>query len=166
MAVNSMTYTGVDGTLTLSDPNGLEADAYSKYFGESGVVARIVGVTLSVQTEIHAFHELGARLATELRTGNIAISGAVERAYVNGALLKAMLGKYADNDETPGMAIPTFSLKILLDSPLTPDEKGGSVLTAMGVVFDRWDWRLPEDEFTMERMTFRARRLAVQDTEL
>jgi hypothetical protein len=161
--LNSYTYFGTDGSLTVSDPDGLETDAFTQYFGESGAVARVVNVGVSVTTDVHAFYEIGQRLPSELRAGNIAISGTVERAYVNGALLRLMLGQYAVAEETPGLKVPTFNMKLILDNLRPAGEDGNSVLTLYGVVFQSWQWNLPEADFALERLAFKARRLAVAD---
>jgi len=164
--INTNTYFGVDGSLTLSDPDGIEADAFSEFFGESGAVARVTDVSLAVSTQVHTFYELGNHLPTELRAGNIAISGVVGRAYVNGALLRMMLGQYVVGEESPGLKIPSFNMKLILDNLLPAGDEGNSILTVYGVIFDNWQWNLPEADFALERLTFKARRLAVVDTQV
>lgn len=161
--LNTSTFFGTDGTMTLSDATGLDADAFGDYFGESGAVARVVNVAIQVTTRIHPFYGMGSRLPTELRAGNIAIAGTVERAYVNGALLRMMLGEYAVTEEAAGLAVPTFNMKLILDNLRPPGDEGNSLLTVYGVMFDSWQWNLPESDFALERLSFRARRLAVTD---
>jgi hypothetical protein len=160
---NTSTFFGTDGSLTLSDPDGLDADTFGEYFGESGTVARVVNVAIQVTTRIHPFYEMGSRLPTELRAGNVAIAGTVERAYVNGALLRMMLGQYAVAEEAAGLVIPSFNMKLILDNLRPPGDAGNSLLTVYGVSFDSWQWNLPESDFALERLSFRARRLAVTD---
>lgn len=162
--INTNTYFGTDGSLSVSDPDGLDADAFGGYFGESGAVARVTGVTLAVSTDVRAFHELGSRLPSELRAGNISILGSVDRAYVNGALLALMLGSYSVGEEAPGMKVPTFNMKLILDNLRPAGDEGNSVLTVYGVIFDNWRWSLPEEDFALEKLTFKARRVAVTDT--
>jgi hypothetical protein len=161
--VNTSTFFGTDGSLTLSDATGLDAAAFGEYFGESGAVARVVNVAIQVTIRIHPFYEMGSRLPTELRAGNIAIAGTVERAYVNGALLRMMLGQYAVAEESAGLAVPSFNMKLILDNLRPPGDDGNSLLTVYGVTFDAWQWNLPESDFALERLSFRARRLAVTD---
>jgi hypothetical protein len=161
---NTSTIFGTDGSLTLSDATELDADTFGEYFGESGAVARVVNVALQVTTRIHPFYEMGSRLPTELRTGNISIGGSVERAYVNGGLLRMMLGQYAVAEEAAGLRVPTFNMKLILDNLRPPGDDGNSLLTVYGVTFDSWQWNLPESDFALERLSFRARRLAVTDS--
>ena len=161
---NSNTYYGTDGTLSLSDVDGFEG--FGSYFGEDGAVGRVTNVTVSVATEVKAFHELGSRAPKELRAGNFSISGSVERAYINGAMLKVMLGQYAEAEEAAGFKIPSFNMKIILDNLKPPGDEGNSILTIYGAVFDSWQFRLPEDDFVLERLSFQARRIAIQDTEI
>lgn len=164
---NTNTFFGTDGILTLSDPKGFDADTFAKYFGEGGVVGRATNVSVHVSTAVKAFHELGSHAARELRAGNIYISGTVERAYINGALLKLMLGEYSANEEgaTP-FKIPTFNMKIGLDNLKPEGDAGNSVLTVYDVLFDSWQLQLPEDDFVLEKLSFKARRISVEDTEV
>jgi hypothetical protein len=161
---NSNTYYGTDGTLSLSDVDGF--DGFATYFGEDGAVGRVTNVTVAVTTEVKAFHELGSRAPRELRAGNFAISGSVERAYISGAMLKVMLGSYAENEEAAGFKIPSFNMKIILDNLKPPGDEGNSILTVYGAIFDTWQFRLPEDDFVLERLSFKAKRISIQDTEV
>lgn len=161
--LNSRNFCGTDGTLVLSDPDGLDTAVFTELWGESGVVGRVVNVSIAVTTEVKAFYELGSRSAKELRAGNITISGTVERAYLNGALLKLMLGQYAESEEAVGFRIPSFNMKLILDNLMPPGDEGNSVLTVYGVIFDTWQTALPEDDFMLEKLSFKARRLAIAD---
>jgi len=162
---NTNVYSGADGTLAFGDPTGMDADVFGKYFGETGQVGRVTNVSVAVSTRVKAFHEMGSHAPKEIRAGNIEISGSVERAYINGALLRLMLGKDATDEETPPLKMPTFNIKLILDNMLPEGDAGNSVLTLYDVIFDSWQFNLPEDDFVLERATFRARRIAVTDTE-
>jgi hypothetical protein len=163
---NSHTYCGTDGSLILSDPDGIDAAVFTGYWGETGVVGRVTNVSICVTTEVKPFYELGSRAPKELRSGNIAITGSVERAYINGALLKLMLGQYADTEEATGFKIPSFNMKLILDNLMPAGDEGNSVITLFGVIFESWQTNLPEDNFMLEKLAFKARRLAVTDTEV
>jgi len=163
---NSRNFCGTDGTLVLSDPVDLDPAVFPNYWGESGVVGRVTNVSLSVTTDVKPFYELGSRSAKELRAGNIAIAGTVERAYLNGALLKLMLGQYSDSEEAVGFTIPSFNMKLILDNLMPAGDEGNSILTVYGVIFDTWQTVLPEDDFMLEKLSFKARRLAVADSEV
>src|SRR5262245_21834152 len=110
---NSNTYFGTDGTLAMSNVDGF--DKSGDYLGDDGLVGRVTNVTLQVRTAVKAFHDLGSRSPRELRAGNISISGTVERAYINGALIKLMLGQYAEVEESLSFKIPTFNMKLIMD---------------------------------------------------
>ncbi|MCI0486806.1 MAG: hypothetical protein L0229_09420 [Blastocatellia bacterium] len=163
---NTNTFYGTDGILTLSDPDGLDADAFTGYFGESGIVGRVTNVALLVAVEIKAFHELGSHAAKELRAGNISIAGTVERAFINGAMLKLMLGQYAQAEESAVFKMPSFNMKVSLDNLKPEGDEGNSILTIYGVMFDTWQFNLPEDDFVLEKLSFKARRIATEDTEV
>ena len=161
---NTSTFYGTDGVLTVSDPDGFEADKFAEYFGEGGIVGRVTNVSLSVNIDIKAFHELGSHAAKELRAGNISIGGTVERAFINGALLKLMLGQYAENEETAPFKIPSFNMKVSLDNLKPEGDAGNGVLTVYGVIFSSWQFKLPEDDFVMENLCFKAKRITAEDT--
>lgn len=165
---NTSVYQGTDGILTLNaQENTPGASLITDYLGEGGVVGRLKNVSLNVTTAIRAFYELGSRAPKELRAANLAISGSVERAYINGALLKLLLGDYAISEEgaTPFKA-PDFNIVITLDNLNLSGDNGNSILTIYNVLFDSWQFSLPEDDFVLERLTFKARRVAVEDKSL
>jgi hypothetical protein len=161
---NTNTFYGTDGILTVSDPDGFEADAFAEYFGEGGIVGRVTNVSLAVTIDLKAFHELGSHAAKEIRAGNISIGGTVERAFINGALLKLMLGEYAVNEETAAFKIPSFNMKVSLDNLKPEGDAGNGVLTVYGVIFNSWQFNLPEDDFVLEKLSFKAKRITTEDT--
>jgi hypothetical protein len=120
-------------------------------------VHRPIGVT----NEVKPFHELGQRIATDLRPGNINVYGTIERAYVNGALLRLLLGSAADNRPAGSFIGPQFNLSIELKNAVDPDHP--STVTVMGVQISEWDYSLPEDDFVMERVSFRAMWVKTED---
>jgi len=164
--LNSRTFFGTDGSLVVSDPAGIDQAIYTKYLGETGVVGHVMGVSVCVQTEIKAAYEIGKRSATELRAGNISISGSVEKVYINGAMLRLMLGQYTDAEEGAGFLIPSFSMKLILDNMAPAGDAGNSIISVFGVMFDSWQVNLPEDDFMMEKLSFRARRISLADNEI
>jgi hypothetical protein len=163
---NTSTYTGTDGVLTLSDADPFTPDLFTAYFGEGGAVGRVTNIAIAVMTDIKVFHELGSHAPRELRAGNVHISGSVERAFVNGALLRLMLGQYATDEESVAFKVPIFNMKILLDNLKPEGNDGNAILTLYGVMFDSWSFALPEDDFVLERLTFKARRIVSEDTEV
>ena len=107
MAANTAIYTGADGSLTLSVPQGKEGDtAQALVLGPYDLinVGRVEDVHVEVKSEIHVFNEIGKRYPTQLRAGNITITGSIGRAYINGALLKLLLGEAAAG--TAGRRLP------------------------------------------------------------
>jgi hypothetical protein len=94
---NTNVFTGSDATLTLaidSTPEGQAAKETIDFYRLSPV-GRATNVEVYVQTDLEQFHEIGKRHAAALRPGNINISGKIGRAYINGALLRLLLGKGA-----------------------------------------------------------------------
>jgi hypothetical protein len=163
---NTRTFYGTDGTLTVARQTAVDADTLTSYLGEGNVVGRVTGVQLQVTTKVHAFHEMGWRLPRELRAGRIEISGSVERAYVNGALLRLMLGDYVTTEESPGFVVPNLDMVVAFDNQNPPGDPGNSVLTVYNVMFDRWRLDLPAEDFTLENLSFKAQRISAADIEV
>lgn len=162
---NTSVYSGTDGTLTVSNPVGVEEKTWGSYFGENGEVGRVTNVALNVSTQIRAFHELGSHMPRELRSGNVTIEGTIERAYINGAMLTLMLGKGASEEEKEQLKIPSFDMKLILDNLSPSGDEGNSLLTVYGVMFDRWQFQISDDDFIVENLSFKARRVAITDIE-
>jgi hypothetical protein len=164
---NTRTFFGTDGTLTVANAeSAMDDDTLNLYFGEGHVVGRVANVSVAVTTNVHAWHEMGWRLPRELRAGSISIAGTVERAYVNGALLRLMLGEYPSTEEATEFTIPQFDMVLELDNQVPPGQPGNSVLTVYGVIFDQWCLELPAEHFTIEKVHFQAQRVGVADTEV
>ncbi len=161
MATN--VYRGSDGTISVAVEQGVEGDA-AKAVAETfslTPIGRVTGVTIRVTNDVEPFHELGQRFATELRPGNINVYGTIDRAYINGALLKLMLGSAADGRPAGTFASPSFNLNVRLENPAIPGN--AATVTVMGVKLDEWVYQLPEDDFAMEKIGFRALWVKVDD---
>jgi hypothetical protein len=156
-------YRGSDGTISLAVEAGLEGDkakAISDAYALTPI-GRVTGVTVRVTNDVEAFHELGQRFATELRPGNVNVYGTIQRAYINGALLKLMLGDAADSRPAGTFVSPSFNLNVRLENPSLPGVT--SSVTVMGVKMEEWNYNLPEDDFAMETVNFRALWVKVED---
>lgn len=156
-------YRGSDGTISVAVEAGEEGDrakAVADAFGLTPI-GRVTGVTVQVTNDVRPFHELGQRFATELRPGNINVAGTIERAYINGALLKLMLGDAADSRPAGTFVSPSFNLSLRLENPSLPGVS--STVTVMGVKLNEWNYSLPEDDFAMEKVSFRALWVKVDD---
>ncbi len=159
----STVYRGSDGTISLAVESGVEGDkaaAVNEAYGLTPI-GRATGVTIRVTNDVEPFHELGQRFATELRHGNINVSGSIDRAYINGALLKLMLGDAADSRPAGSFPSPSFNLSVRLENPSLPGV--ASTVTVMGVKLEEWLYQLPEDDFAMEKVNFRALWVKVED---
>jgi hypothetical protein len=156
-------YRGSDGTISLAAETGPEGDLASAVNDAYGLtpVGRVTGVTVRVTNEVKPFHELGQRFATELRPGNINVHGTIERAHVNGALLKLMLGEAANSRPQGSFSSPSFNLSLRLENPSIPGNN--STVTVMGVKLNQWAYSMPEDDFVMEKVGFQALWVKVED---
>lgn len=163
---NTNVFRGSDATLTLANedtPEGQAAQEVIEFYNLSPV-GRAVDVEVMVQTELELFHEVGKRHPAALRPGNINVSGKIGRAYINGALLRLLLGKGAVPErEAEPYPQPSFKLVLDLKDPAIPTTS--STLTVHGVKLENWAYRLPEDDFVMESVSFKGLFITVEDKE-
>jgi hypothetical protein len=160
---NQSVFTGADGSITLAPgqgPEGEQANAVITSY-EMLTVGRVQDVKVEVHSEVHAFHEIGQRYATELRPGNVNIHGTVGRAYINGAMLKLLLGEAANSRPAASWVQPTFNITVLLQNAANAAVR--NTITLHDVKFTTWTYAIPEDDFVLESMSFRALYLSVQD---
>jgi hypothetical protein len=151
---------------TLDSPGGQLAGRIFNDEYNISTVGRVTGVEIRVNTDLEVFHEIGTRVPQDIVPGNINISGKVERAFINGALLRLLMGRLAGNgpneDEVPLELQPTFNM--VLDA--TDIRQPGTVgvrLTVSHVRFDDWAVVVPEDDFILENMTFKAISIAREE---
>ncbi len=159
-------FTGANGTLTLANedtPEGNAAQAVTDTY-QTQTVGRLTGIEIQVNTDLEEFHEVGRRHPVSLNPGNIHISGNVERAYINGALLFLLqgAGSSPSNIAEPYVQ-PTFNVTVALSDPAHPGNSAS--LEIKGVKFKNWSYCLPEDDFVMENLQFKALTIRVLDRE-
>jgi hypothetical protein len=160
---NTSVFTGADGSITLSVPQGLEGESAQEVLDtfEMINVGRVQNVKVEVYSEVRAFNEIGQRYATQLRPGNVTIRGTIGRAYINGAMLRLLLGEAADSRPAASWAQPSFNITLLAQNAAAPDVN--NTVTIHDAKIDSWvgDW--PEDDFLMESINFQALYLTVAD---
>ena len=163
---NTNVFRGTDATLSLAveaTPEGQAAEEIINFF-QLSPVGRASNVEVFVRTELETFHEIGRRHPVSLRPGNIHVSGKVDRAYINGALLRLLLGKGAlPEREAEPYAQPSFNLMLDVKDPAVPGTS--STITVHGVKFENWSYSLPEADFVMESVTFKGLFITVDDVE-
>lgn len=160
---NTSVFTGADGSITLSTPEGMEGEKAQEVLTAHDMISvgRVHNVTVKVHSDVKAFHEIGQRYATELRPGNVEIQGTIGRAYVNGAMLKLLLGEAADGRPAASWTQPAFNITMLLENAATPGVR--NTVTLHGVKIDTWNYNMPEDDFLMESVGFQALHMTVAD---
>ena len=160
---NTSVFTGADGSITLSVPQGLEGESAQEVLDtfEMINVGRVQNVKVEVHSEVRPFNEIGQRYATQLRPGNVTIRGTIGRAYINGAMLRLLLGEAADSRPAASWAQPSFNITLLAQNAAAPDVN--NTVTIHDAKIDSWvgDW--PEDDFLMESINFQALYLTVAD---
>lgn len=158
MAINTGVLRGSSATLNLAALDTRAGKLGEQIFNKEyniATVGRVTGVEVIVQTDLEVFHEIGTRQPTALLPGNINISGRVDKAYVNGALLRLLMGDLANATQGEELQ-PSFNLIIDFTNIGTPNGKGGTKVIVSGVRFDDWKLVVPEDDFVMEGATFKA----------
>ncbi len=165
---NKNVFRGSDATLVLAvDDNstveGGLADGLINEYEFSNIVGRLTNITVKIENELRPYHEIGKRFPTELRPGNIKVSGTAERAHINGAMVKLLLGDGAASPPpTGGIPQPAFNIVINMKNPALPDNSAKIVV--FGAKFDAWSFTLPEDDFIMESVSFQAMRISTEET--
>jgi tail tube protein len=162
---NTNVYRGSDGSISVSVDSGAEGDSAQAVIDAYSLtpVGRVTGVSVNVASDLKPFHELGQRYATELRPGNVNVSGSIDRAFINGALLKMFLGDAASSRPAGTFISPTFNLNLRMENPAKSGTS--SSITLYGVKLENWSFDIPEDDFVMEKVGFQALWVGVEDAE-
>lgn len=161
-------FRAVDAVLVLGvedagSPEGSAADGLITQYDLSNAVGRLRQVTVSIASDLKPFYEIGRRYPTHLRPGIVRISGMAERAHVNGALLRLLLGDGAVSPPSAANFVqPAFNIISTLRDPAHPDNQAR--VTIFGARFDSWTYAIPSDDFVMERVTFQALRVAFEES--
>lgn len=160
---NTNVFTGADGSISVSVPQGTEGDKAKEVTDayEMITVGRVHNVKVEVSSEIRTFHEIGQRYATELRPGNINIHGTIGRAMINGAMVKLLLGEAADGRPAASWAQPSFNITLLVENAAVPGVR--NTVNLHEVKIENWVYAMPEDDFVMESIAFKALYMTVQD---
>lgn len=163
MPANTSIYTGADGSISLSVPQGKEGDTAQSVLTSYDLVSvgRVQSVRVEVQSEIKTFNELGSRYPTQLRPGNVSITGTIGRAFINGAMLKLLLGDAATSRPATSWAQPAFNITLLVENAALPGVR--STVTLHDVKIHNWVYDLPEDDVVMESADFTALFIDVAD---
>ncbi|MFI9379615.1 hypothetical protein [Kutzneria sp. NPDC052558] len=160
-------YRAVDASLVVSvgdsaAPEGAAAAGIVEKYDLSNVVGSLRNVVVNATSDVRPFYEIGSRYPTHLRPGVISVTGSAERAHVNGALLRLLLGDGAVSPPAAAnFAQPAFNIVTTLASSAIPG--GFTKVTLFGVRFDSWGYQVPLDDFVMERVTFQALRIAFEE---
>lgn len=164
---NTNVLTGGHGTLTLAPldtPPGSDAESIVTAYEIQQAVGRVTGICIRINTDLEEFHEIGFRHVTSLHEGNIHISGSIDRAYINGALLGLLMGRKAFLEDAKSKRIfqPEFNLTIQMDDTSI---QGRAELVVSGVKLENWNYSMPEDDFIMEQVSFKAKSIDILDIE-
>jgi hypothetical protein len=160
-------FRAVDAVLVLSvddtnSPAGAVADSLITEYDLSNTVGRLTNVTISVAIDLQPFYEIGRRYPTHLQPGVIRVSGTAERAHVNGALLRLLLGEGAVSPPSvPNFVQPSFNIVTMLADQSRPGQL--TRLTVFNARFSSWQYSIPSEHFVMESVTFQALRVSSEE---
>lgn len=169
MPANTAVFRGNMATLQLAAVTNRAGELAGQIFNDeynSATIGRATGIEVRVETDLEVFHEIGTRMPTQLVPGNVNISGKVDRAFVNGALFRLQMGQLGSDTPNDGFPLelqPDFNLVIDLTQPGSPTGATGVKMILSGVRFDDWNMCIPEDDFVMEKMTFKALRIVREE---
>lgn len=161
-------FRAIDASLVLgvedaNAPEGAAANGLVSQYDLSNAVGRLRNVSIAVSSDVKPFYEIGRRYPTHLRPGVVRVSGTVERAHVNGALLRLLLGDGAVSPPSaPNFVQPSFNIIASLTDPAKPDQFAR--LTVFGVKFESWYYTIPSEDFVMESAAFQALRIAFEES--
>lgn len=143
---------------------GPAAGAIISQYELSNAVGRLTNLRVSVRSAVKPFYEIGRRYPAALRPGLVTVAGSAERALINGALLRLLLGDGAGSPPSgPAFAQPMFNLLATLRDVGRPDVF--AKLTVFGVQFDSWISEVSFDkDFVLESVTFQAMRLGYEES--
>ncbi len=159
-AIDAVLVIGVDDT---SSQEGAAADGLVSQYDLSNAVGRLRNVKVTVSSDVKPFYEIGRRYPTHLRPGIIRISGTAERAHVNGALLRLLLGDGAVSPPAAANFVqPSFNIITSLTNPARPDQL--TKVTIFGTKFDTWTYVIPAEDFVIEGVQFQAMRIAFEES--
>jgi len=159
-AIDAVLVLGVDDK---TSPEGAAADGAISQYELANAVGRLRGVTINVTSDVQPFFEIGRRYPTHLRPGVVHVSGKVDRAHVNGALLRLMLGDGATSPPSaPNFVQPAFNIIATLQDPARPGQQTRVII--FGVKFSAWAYSIPLDDFVMEAASFQALRLSFEES--
>jgi hypothetical protein len=160
-------FRAADATIVLATddtlPGGAPAQAIIGQYELTNAVGRLTNLSVSVHSAVEPFYEVGRRYPAALRPGRIAVSGSADRALINGALVRLLLGDGAASPPSgPSFAQPAFNVLATLREPSRPD--AFAKVTVFGVHFDSWSYQVGNDrDFVMESVTFQAMRLGYEE---
>jgi hypothetical protein len=159
-------FTGADGTLDVAvagtDTEAADFTAITDAYSIS-TIGRVTDVEVCVKTDLEEFYEIGKRDPQTLHPGNVHISGKIGRAYINGALLFLLLGRGAKETLGTTTVQPRFVLNLTMKDPAEPTNT--LRIKVFGVRFQDWSVHLPQNDFVMEQVIFKASTIASADTE-
>jgi len=156
-----------DATIVLATDDtqsgGAAAGAIISQYELSNAVGRLTNLSVSVRSAVDPFYEIGRRYPAALRPGRVAVAGSADRALINGALLRLLLGDGASSPPSgPAFVQPAFNLLATLRDVGRPD--AFAKLTVFGVQFDSWTSDVAIDkDFVLESVTFQAMRLGYEE---
>jgi hypothetical protein len=119
-------------------------------------VGRASNIEVKIESPTQVIYERGKIYPSSTNIESIEINGSINRVHINGALLKLLL---VTGDHNPiseeSYPPPIFCITI------AAEEK--EVITLYNVEFQTWNPNIPEDDFVLENLSFKARSFIIGD---
>jgi hypothetical protein len=149
--LNVTRFSSSDGILNLLTQNETMQNRLANHLT---TVGRVSNIEVKIESPTQVVYERGRRYTSNTNIERMEITGSINKVYINGALLKILLGT--------GEHIPKF--KESHPAPIfciEVEEK--EAITLCNVEFQNWNPNIPEDDFVLENLSFKARSFVIGD---
>jgi hypothetical protein len=150
--LNVKGFSSSDGILELLTQNETTQNRLANHLT---IVGRVNDIDVKIESPTQVIYERGKRYPSNTSTERgIEISGSIKRVHINGALLKSLLVTGDHNpvseESYPG---PIFCIEV----------KEKEAITLCNVEFQNWKPNIPDDDFVLENLSFKARSFVIGD---
>ena len=160
--MNTDVYTGADGAIVLSAPEGLEGDAAKAVLTEHDLSSSAACRTCASRCTPRSDPTTKSGSATPRSCGPATSRSAARSAAPTSTArcLSLLLGEARSGRPAASWVQPAFNVTVRI-----ANASNGAVntLTLHDVKIDNWVYNLPEDEFVMEQVGFQALFITVEE---
>ena len=134
-------------------------------------IARIQNVSCTINNVLREYYEIGDKLPVEIRSGNYSFNGNFRRGFVNGGMLRYLIGASSVSTvrDDSGVLLPgnpqheTPYFNITMDWDNAGTDATDLRVHIVGAKLQSWNPTFPQGEYVMENVTFRARGFKIEE---